>query len=279
MYLLGKDVRTMNTIPRTVAMIKRTMPIVLLCVLVMGVSTMPSPVHAAVAFVQDTEVFKSGTAPATTAVFPSDTTSGNLIVVAASWDSCGNAEITDNKSNVYVAATVKQTLGVICSQIFYAENITGGASHTITISATSGTVEFIKVVAHEVSGVATSGALDENASGTSSGASQSIGPVTTTTDGQYIFATASEENISNNNFSASGVFTERETADQTGSWHTQTQDYVQPTAGSISATWTASSGSSASTVQMATFFAAGSVSRTMRLRSDVRLRGVRLLGL
>ena len=207
------------------------------------------------AFVQDTEAFQSGSAPATTAAFPSNTASGNLIVVAASWDGCGNAEITDNKSNSYAAATVKQQGpgAIICSQIFYAENITGGASHTITISATSGTVEFIKLVAHEVSGAATSGALDQNASGTSSGASQSVGPVTTTTDGQYIFATASEESQSNNNFSASGSFTERETADDAGSWQTQTQDYVQPSAGSISATWTASSGSSQSTVQMATF--------------------------
>lgn len=241
----------------------------------------PYTANAATAFVQDTEVFQSGTAPATTAAFPSDTTSGNLIVVAASWDSCGNAEITDNKGNTYVAATVKEQGpgAVICSQIFYAENITGGASHTITISATSGTVEFIKVVAHEVSGAATSGALDENASGTSSGASQSVGPVTTDSDGQYIFATASEENISNNNFSASGSFTERETADQSGSWQTQTQDFVQTSAGSISATWTASSGSSQSTVQMATFREATSAVRVMRLFGDVRLRDVRLLGL
>lgn len=242
-------------------------------------SAFPLETNAAAAFVQDTEVFKSGTAPATTAAFPSDTTTGNLIVVAASWDSCGNAEITDNKGNTYVAATVKEAGSVICSQIFYAENITGGASHTITISATSGTVEFIKVVAHEVSGLATSGALDENASGTSSGASQSIGPVTTDSDGQYIFATASEENQSNNNFSASGVYTERETADSSGSWQTQTQDYVQPSAGSISATWTASSGSSQSTIQMATFRVPSTLVRIMRLFGDVRLRDVRLLGL
>ncbi len=256
----------------TISRIGRAAPLMVVSLVVASVVVMPQSTHAAAAYVQDTEGFKSGAAPLTSTAFSSNTTSGNLIVVAASWDSCGNAEITDNMGNTYSAATVKQTQGVICSQIFYAENITGGSSHTVTISATSGTVEFIKLVVHEVSGVATSGALDKNASGIGSGASQSVGPVTTTTDGQYIFATASEENISNNNFSASGVFTERETADQAGSWQTQTQDYVQPSAGSISATWSASSGSSNSTVQMATFFAAEAAP------SETPGRGLRLSG-
>jgi len=183
------------------------------------------------------------------------TTTGNLFVVAVSWDdgTGTTVTVTDNKGNAYASATSKQldTRHNQALQVFYATNGLGGANHTFTATP-SRTATSMRLVVHEVSGVSGSNALDGAAVvNDEAGVQVSVGPVTTTTNGDYIFAVAMNDS-GNTSFAPTigNGFTERATAAPAKS-EMQTQDTIKATAGSIAATWTMSRTNDAMAQQVA----------------------------
>jgi hypothetical protein len=150
----------------------------------------------AAAFVQATNG-SNGSSPFsttfTTSAFGSSTTSGNAILIAISYDASAGGtftSVTDSKGNTYTAVgAVFVDANTNSCRHFYNLNIVGGASHTITVNAGGVGFQFLRVVAHEVSGLLTSAALDKDSGGNSvTATSGSATSVTPTTDGQYIFA-------------------------------------------------------------------------------------------
>lgn len=144
-----------------------------------------------VAIVQSTGVQRSGGSSSDlTLSFPLATNPGNLLacvlsVGAYSTGPSNDPTVDDNKGNTWVQA-VRSLGGVANSQrcfIYYIENALGGGSHSVTIHFP--TTCFASLAIMEVSGVKSSGALNQtsNANGTST--TPSSGSVTTSTDGDF----------------------------------------------------------------------------------------------
>lgn len=213
--------------------------------LLMGYIYTPAPSWAVNSFVQtcaDTE-FTADTNVACT--WGSNTTSGNVIACAVWWGD-NTSTITSVSDSVHGALTdsglgVQRLNSVHSMQMFYAENITGGTTPTITATFSGSLGVTTTIGCHEVSGRATSGALDQkqwntqNFAGTGTDFITS-GSVTTTTDGQYIFG------VTRSQFSSSAAagtnFTRRTggTGQQVIVTENLTDDQVS--AGSIAATFT-----------------------------------------
>lgn len=106
------------------------------------------------------------------------TTSGNLLVVVVSAFSniIGATPITDSKTNTWIQAVASTGASEGWGAIYYAENITGGAGHTVTFTPSSS--GFIAIAVLEVSGLATSSALNQTDADASSATTHSTGPIT-----------------------------------------------------------------------------------------------------
>jgi len=119
--------------------------------------------------------------------------------------------------------------------MFYMLNVTGANPYTVSIdlSFTAGAV----IIWHEVSGVATAGALDKNAMnpqqapGTGADAVVST-PVTTTADGEYIFGCAADPIGSASTWTQTSGWTARVNA-ISSSRRYASGDQIQSSAGSI----------------------------------------------
>ena len=138
----------------------------------------------AIAFVQSlTAIGDPGTGTYTSAAFGSSTTSGNLIVVTVSDDggiANGITSVTDSKSNTYVKVP-NEFPGAATVSMWYAKNITGGASHTITVNYDD-TITFASTcVAQEFSGIDTTAPLDVYASTAATSTSPTSGATSSTT--------------------------------------------------------------------------------------------------
>lgn len=110
------------------------------------------------------------------------TTTGNLMVVCCASNSATSndfSSVTDNKSNTYTRAK-SQPGNATDVEIWYAANITGGASHTVTATTTNG-FRNVALVAQEYSGAATTTPLDQTAGATGTSATPSSGATATTT--------------------------------------------------------------------------------------------------
>ena len=135
----------------------------------------------AISFVQST-TGNATTSPTTTTAFAGSTTSGNLIVVTTADDSgltTSVSAVADSKGNAYT-----QVVNISSSssmQIWYAKNITGGASHTVSATWNTGNTGRCVLVAQEFSGCDTSNPLDQNTSTGSTGTAVSSGASPTTT--------------------------------------------------------------------------------------------------
>lgn len=144
------------------------------------------------ALVQQAENFNNAGGTSLGITWGSNTTSGNLIIVGVSWTTAGiNVNsVTDSQGNVYQSARAKTAHSGNADfyQIWYAENITGGTTPTVTVNF-SGSATFRLVGIHEVSGCLKSGALDQTAGATAnSGATIDPGNVTTTLPDEYLFS-------------------------------------------------------------------------------------------
>ncbi len=183
--------------------------------------------------------------PTCAAIFPTNNTAGNLIVVAVTVGSSASQDqpfVTDTQGNTYYPATPQVTWrttgGGTSAQIFYAPNIRGG-SNIVTMTEGAPGVNgaedgagnaFNVIIIHEYSGIALASPLDVSsvANGiTDDGpAAISSGSATTSKDGELIFGYA---NIYRGNLSAGPGFTLRQSPDGAS------EDMVQTTAGPIAA--------------------------------------------
>ena len=135
--------------------------------------------------------FKSGSvSPGTsvTVTLPNHTTARNELIVAVT-DYYANAQdgasfaITDSYHNTWKQAVDYQPGSRLI--VYYAENITGGANHQITVTATIGA--YIIVTAVEYAGLATSNSLDVIATNRATGSSYTSTSATTTQGNELLF--------------------------------------------------------------------------------------------
>ena len=121
------------------------------------------------------------------------TTAGDLLVAAVTWDTGAGStvSVSDSRGNAWTAATTRQldSRNNQALQLFYARNIAGGLD---TVKATpSPAAAYLRLVVHEVAGADLTAPLDQTAvNNTGSGSSVSVGPVTTSANGEYIFTAA-----------------------------------------------------------------------------------------
>lgn len=107
---------------------------------------------------------KGGGTGVTTATVTLTTTSGNFISAGSAINLTGRfTSVADNKSNTYTqnASSPLTFSSVREVRHHYALNITGGASHTVTLTMTAGTDCTFYV--SEFSGIATASAFDKSA--------------------------------------------------------------------------------------------------------------------
>lgn len=122
----------------------------------------------AIAFAQNLGDLNTASGTSLSGTFGSSTVSGNLILAAARVGVQGRTQtFSDNKSNTWASNPIELDHGVGNHLVVgYALNITGGASHQITLSI-SGAAASIRMVIWEESGIATASALDKTSTGTS----------------------------------------------------------------------------------------------------------------
>lgn len=117
---------------------------------------------------------------------------GNAIIVGVSNYTTTQrtvSSISDTAGNTYVLCGSRyQPDSYFTAETWVAYNSTANASNVITVTY-SGGATYRALVAHQVSGIATSSAFDKQASSTGATSSASVGPTDTTTQGaEYIFA-------------------------------------------------------------------------------------------
>jgi hypothetical protein len=196
--------------------------------------------------------------PTSTAVFPSNNTAGNLIVVAVNLGASVAAKrpvIHDTLGNSYFPATSQLDWttngGGSSAQLFYAPNIKGGANAvtmtTVTLAGTSGNA-FNQIAVHEYAGVALAAPLDVSAGATAMATNSpcllTSGPATTEVDGELIFGYG---NVLHGPLSAGAGFTLRESFDGI------TEDRLQTNAGPVAATEIDNTNNDQCVMLMATF--------------------------
>jgi len=180
-----------------------------------------------------------------TRAFGSNVTAGNLICGWIQWDSITITlnSVTDSLGNTYTLKnnpTANTTLSKRAAG-FYAENISGGAC-TLTFTFSSAVTSTQEL--HEASGVATSASFDVSAAqgqdspGTGANAVTSTA-ATTTVNGCYIFGCAGEFSIGGPvNVGTSVAFVDAGTTFNAPGGQQRGEYYIQPSAGSIAATFT-----------------------------------------
>lgn len=133
------------------------------------------------------QVKSSFAAPGSSIVitFDSNTTSGNMIIVYASSyydDSAGTWTVSDNKSNAYSQAVAVGGSSAGRARIYYAESISGGSSHEVTLSSTVSSFYLLTIA--EYSGLATSSSLDKTSGNHNSSSSSTYTSNSTATTTQ-----------------------------------------------------------------------------------------------
>ena len=114
---------------------------------------------------------------------PGATTSGNLLVVAiGNFYNSGlgvSFSVSDNASNSWHQAVFYSGYGVVA--VYYAYNITGRNSPTVTVTPSGNGAGNFAVEVAEFSGLTSSDPLDQTATANSNSSSASVGPTATTT--------------------------------------------------------------------------------------------------
>ena len=112
--------------------------------------------------------------------FADNVTPGNLILIFAHWDNQAvTATITDQLGNTYRPIFPPTNAGIKDRfQVWYAKNVAGGVSLSITIHFSSATTSFSVLDAMEYSGIDRNSPLDGFTSNTGIGTSQSSGSIT-----------------------------------------------------------------------------------------------------
>jgi|GEM_PF-1026160 len=184
--------------------------------------TMPiNKVSASGTFVQSKMAYSLIEVLNKTVILDSSVGTGNLIVVGITEYRNNNGiaiqgpgvqSVTDNKGNTYIKATQQPTTltnsDTTITSIWYAENVSGGSSFTVTATATAPVFTnpdtFITIAAHEYSGMVTSGALDQTGFGVGTGTAAAAGNVTISQPDEVIFGNFLPESDNNTPTAGSG---------------------------------------------------------------------------
>lgn len=107
------------------------------------------------------------------------TTPGNLLValVTCFGNNIGASPITDSKGNTWATAVAATGTTEGYAALFYANNIAGGAGHTVTFTPTAS--DFCAIVVFEISGQTTGTALGNTNATSAASTTHSSGNVTT----------------------------------------------------------------------------------------------------
>jgi len=149
----------------------------------------PSPI----AFVQSASV-DAGVAVATSLAFTTNTTAGNLIVVAirVGPPTTTTVAVKDSNGNSYTLARSQvQTTDRHQTWVYYANNIAAGPT---TVTVTLSTTATLRVAIHEYSGLNTVAPLDQTTSAQGNGTAPTSGSVTTTAASELLFGMGSSAN-------------------------------------------------------------------------------------
>jgi hypothetical protein len=185
------------------------------------------------------------------AAFGGSVVTGNLIAVAVAWANTTQTltSVTDSQGNTYTLVN-NPTNGTDTTARFamaYALNVTGGASFVVTANFSGDPGAWCSIAAHEASGVMTSSAFDGSAvqfdvnvpDGTANALNSTA--ITTTVDGDYIFAAAAAEGLAwGATISAGTGYTLEVDGGAAGDYATASQ--IQTSAGSIEALFTQTGG-------------------------------------
>ncbi len=195
-------------------------------------------------YVQGASAENDAYLPDLPASFPADTSAGNLIVVAVSWDTSGGAqpEVSDSQGNSYALATTGNNTALQQGlAIFYAANIKGGADQvTLGLSVSA---SYLRLDIQEYAGVATSNPVDATAqnidtTGTSAVDGVSSGNTLTVSNGDLIVGAVMGDSGNNTTVTAGTGFTERVVANNGSDNPLAVEDLVQVNAGTAAATFT-----------------------------------------
>ena len=182
-----------------------------------------------ITLVQKNVAGNESTASTISVAFPSNNTAGNFLVVTGSLARpAGAPSISDTAGNVWTAAIgpVNDPNQNVDLFIWYVSNCKGGAN---TVTLTTSTPGALEAHVSEWSGMGTSIVVDQVASGVGTGTAVSTASRTTTADGELVIGYGWVVN----NASAGAGFTAMSLVNG------DLDEYlVQPTAGSIAATFT-----------------------------------------
>jgi hypothetical protein len=216
-----------------------------------------------IAFIQGASSGNDSYATRVSAGFISATGSGDLIVVAVSWDTSGGAQpsVSDSQGNTYSLATTSNNAATYQGlAVYYATNIKGGADTvTVALNPSAGSR---RLDIQEYSGIASTNPIDIASQNTGLNGSTGTDGVTstsaiTTVSGDLIFGVATQDSGSTGAISAGTGFTQRVALNNGADNPMLTEDIVQRAAGSVAATFTFSAPGSYQ-AQMVAFRAAGS---------------------
>jgi hypothetical protein len=114
--------------------------------------------------------------------FDSSTTTGNTILVAVAYnsDQLGTPDVTDNKGNTYTKLAGGAGAGDTSGELWCAYNVTGGASHQITIELSANWHD-VAIVMREYSGLTTANPFDVKAEGTTASGTSHTSDTTAST--------------------------------------------------------------------------------------------------
>jgi len=202
--------------------------------------TVTNPPAGTIAFVQTAGATNDVAASTIAAAFTANNTAGNLIVVAVSWGdrTAPSISATDTRGNTYAVATNdfesgnRQGLAIL-----YAPNIRAGAN-TVTVNLGASNA-YRRIIISEYAGIAVSAPLDGVAKNRAAGTTASNGvtstAATTTANGDLIFGVTMDDSGLFGTITAGTGFTRRAFVNN---MDMATEDRVQPTAGSVAATFT-----------------------------------------
>lgn len=199
--------------------------------------------YATVSYVQGTTMTNDAAATTAPVTMPANVTTGNFIVVAVSWDTTATQSFScsDTRGNAYtnIGTVWNDTTNTQGMSICYAQNISGNAADTVTVTFAASS-NFRRVVANEYSGVATVGNPVDGVAGVgglttvTSTDGTSSGNITTTQDGDLVFSavmiTMTTRGIVNGTGFSPRLYT--------GLKDMEAEDKQQPQAGVTAGTWT-----------------------------------------
>ena len=191
-------------------------------------------------FVQACDGSENHASTTQTAVFGSNNTAGNLIVVDVSYwvagGVTGGITVHDSIGNTYASCGTPITVDNGTSQVFYAKNIGAGPN---TVTVTTGFVGDLNVIATEYSGCLASGPLDAYVAAASVGSvtTLSSGSLTTSFPGDLLHVLAHNVSL-NTTFTLDTGYTLRETLTNTDGMGSGSGDNAVGAAGSYSSTTT-----------------------------------------